>query len=740
MTTETPSATPQQTIAPGSLTFGDGIAWLVLDAPAKKVNTLSGGMFGWFEEQVSRVERERPEALVILSGKPDVFVAGADIEELQALAEPEQVIEMLRRGHALMSRLAGLPFPAVAAIHGACLGGGLELALACRFRIATEHPKTRLGVPEVQLGLIPGLGGTQRLPRLIGVPAALDLILTGRQVDARKAKRLGLVHDSCHPADLRTAAERWARGRQASRPAGGGLSRLGRKAADFLARTPLTGRIVFDRARAGVMEKTCGHYPAPLVALEVVREGIRLPLARALDVEAGAFSRLAVSDTAKALISIFFRKNEVEARAARIAKAARPVGRVGVLGAGFMGAGIAQVLAEKGTQVVMKDRDLAALGRGMAFSAERLRERVERRRMSEAESRTALGRIQPTLDYAPFGRVDLVVEAVFEDVGTKQAVIREVEAAAPAGVILASNTSAIPIARLAEASRRPGNVVGMHFFSPVHKMPLLEVVRHPGASEEALATAVEVGRRMGKTVIVVGDGPGFFTTRVLSPFLNEAAWLLADGAAVDQVDLAMTRWGWPVGPFALMDEVGLDVGRHVAEVMHGALGDRLAPPPLFHRMIEDGRLGRKAKRGFYLYPGEGKKEGRTEGKTRKKRKHGARPVDPAVYRLLDWSPRQVADEEIVERCWLQMLNETARCMEEGIIEDPADVDIGVIFGFGFPPFRGGLLQEADRRGLAWVVSRLEGYAAKHGSRLEPAGLLRDMARRGERFHSGALVS
>lgn len=705
----------------GSLSHDNGIAWLVLDDPAKKVNTLSSRLFEWFEEQVSRMEKERPDALVVLSGKPDGFVAGADIEELQVLKEPEDVVAMLERGHAVMSRLAALPFPTVAAIHGACLGGGLELALACRFRVATEHPKTKLGLPEVQLGLIPGLGGTQRLPRLIGVPAALDLILTGRQVDARKAKRLGLVDDTCHPADLRTAAERWARGIRGgaeSKPAGG----FARKATDLIARTPLTDKIVFDKARSGVMAKTGGHYPAPLVAIDVVREGIKLPLSRALDVEAGAFSQLVISDTAKALMSIFFRKNEVEARAAKLAKKARPVGTVGVLGAGFMGAGIAQVLAEKGTQVVMKDRDLAALGRGMAFSSERFRERVKRRRMSEAESKTALGRLHPTVEYGPFRRVDLVIEAVFEDVGIKHAVIRETEAAAPEGLVFASNTSAIPIARLAEASRRPENVVGMHFFSPVHKMPLLEVIRHPGTSEEALATVVEVGRRMGKTVIVVGDGPGFFTTRVLSPFLNEAAWLLADGAGIDQVDQAMTRWGWPVGPFALMDEVGLDVGAHVAEVMHESMGDRLAPPPVFHRMMEDKRFGRKSKRGFYLYEEEEKK------------KKGARPVDPAVYRLLGWKPAPVSSEEIVERCWLQMLNETARCMEEGIIEEPADVDIGVIFGFGFPPFRGGLLREADRHGLPWVVGKLEGHAARHGSRLEPARLLRDMARRGDRFY------
>jgi 3-hydroxyacyl-CoA dehydrogenase/enoyl-CoA hydratase/3-hydroxybutyryl-CoA epimerase len=720
MVTETlqTTATPS-----GSLAFEDGIAWLVLDDPAKKVNTLSTRLFEWFEEQIERVEREPPAALVILSGKPDGFVAGADIEELKTLSEPEDVLAMLQRGHGLMSRLGALPFPTVAAIHGACLGGGLELALACRYRVATEHPKTKLGLPEVQLGLIPGLGGTQRLPRLIGVPAALDLILTGRQVDARKAKRLGLVDDTCHPADLRAATERWARGGGKSKPPGG-LSGWSRKATDLVSRSPLADRLVFDKARAGVMEKTGGHYPAPLVAIQVIKDGLKLPLPRALDVEAGAFSQLVISDTAKSLMSIFFAKNEVEAKAAKIAKiarGARPLGKVGVLGAGFMGAGIAQVLAEKGVQVVMKDRDLAAVGRGMAFAAERFRDRVKRRRMTDADFKAALGRILPTADYSAFNRVDLVIEAVFEDVGVKHKVIREAEAASPEGLIFASNTSAIPISRLAEASRRPENVVGMHFFSPVHKMPLLEVIRHPGTSPEALATVVEAGRRMGKTVIVVGDGPGFFTSRVLTPFLNEAAWLLVDGASIDQVDQAMIRWGWPVGPFTLLDEVGLDVGRHVGEVMCSALGDRLQPPAAFQRMIDDGRLGRKAKRGFYLYAEETKK-----GKKRE--------VDSAVYRLLDWKPAEISDEEIVERCWLQMLNETARCMEEGIITDPADVDIGVIFGFGFPPFRGGLLREADRKGLAWVVERLEHYAALRGPRLEPAALLRDMERKGERFY------
>jgi 3-hydroxyacyl-CoA dehydrogenase / enoyl-CoA hydratase / 3-hydroxybutyryl-CoA epimerase len=477
---------------------------------------------------------------------------------------------------------------------------------------------------------------------------------------------------------------------------------------------------VWDKARAGVMEKTGGHYPAPLVAIDVVREGLKLPLSRALDLEAGAFSELVVSDTAKNLISIFFAKNEVEARAAKTARAARPVATVGVLGAGFMGAGIAQVLANRGVPVVLKDKDLAAVGRGYGFCRQQFRELVQRRRLTEPEAKAAMGRILPTIDYAALRRADFVIEAVFEDLEVKRAVIREAERVATEGLVFASNTSAIPIARLAEASRRPENVVGMHFFSPVHKMPLLEVIRHPGTSETTVATTVELGRKMGKTVIVVGDGPGFFTSRVLGTMLNEAAWMLAEGARIERVDRAMTRWGWPVGPFALLDEVGLDVARHAGEVVREALGERVAPPPVLERMAADRRLGRKAKRGFYLYE-------------EKKGKAGKR-VDEAIYGLIGWQEAPMENREIAERCWLQMLNETARCMEEGIITNPADVDIGVIFGFGFPPFRGGLLREADRHGLAWVVDRLDGYAERHGERLRPAALLQDMASRGARFY------
>ncbi|HXT50177.1 MAG TPA: 3-hydroxyacyl-CoA dehydrogenase NAD-binding domain-containing protein, partial [Thermoanaerobaculia bacterium] len=547
---------------------------------------MSQRLMGWFDEQLAAIASQPLRGLVLRSGKPDTFIAGADIEELEQLSDRAQVRELLRYGHALFGRVAALPFPTVAAIHGACMGGGTELSLCCDWRVASEHEKTKIGLPEVQLGLIPGLGGTQRLPRLIGVPAALDLILTGRQVSASRARKLGLVDETCHPAILdRVATSLLARGKRR----GGGAAKqgLGGRVADLVARSPLGGKLVYDKARAGVLEKTGGHYPAPLRAVDVVEKGLKLPLAQGLQVEADTFVELVVGETAKSLIGIFLMKNRVEAKAAELAKTARPVPRVGVLGAGLMGAGIAQGIAHRGTPVVLKDKDLASLARGMKYCADREGELVARRRQTDVEAREAMARLHPTIEYEPLRHLDFVVEAVFEDVGVKHAVIGEMEAVAPSGddgkpaLIFASNTSTIPIAELASASARPAQVVGMHFFSPVHKMPLVEVIRHPATAPEVVATTVALGRAMGKTVIVVDDSPGFFTSRVLGPFLNEAVWCLVEGATIEEVDAALKGWGWPAGGLQLLDEVGIDVAYHAGQVLIARLGDRIDAPPAF---------------------------------------------------------------------------------------------------------------------------------------------------------------
>lgn len=707
--------------APARLVIEDDVAWIHLDDPAKSVNTLSSRYMEWFEDRLDEIAGQPLRGLVLISDKPGYFIVGADIEELKAFSEPEQVLDMIRRGHRFTGRFADLPYPVVAAIDGACLGGGLELALCCDARVATEADHTQLGVPEVLLGIFPGLGGTQRMPRLIPVADALDLILTGRQVDARKARRLGLVDVTCHPLVLREAALTavgWGKpGRPGYKgPRNGSSHGFAKAATDVIARTPGARALVFNNARATVLKKTGGHYPAPLKAIEVVRDGLNLPLDEALELEARAFSEIVLTDVAKSLMTIFFTKNAVEGRARKLAAGARRFDRLGVLGAGFMGAGIAQGLAHKGYAVVLKDRDHDALARGLAQCSELFQGLVKRRRYRPVEHKEAMSRILPTVDYRGFRDTSFVIEAVFEDLGVKQQVIREMEEAAPEGLIFASNTSTIPIARLAEASRRPENVIGMHFFSPVHKMPLLEIIRHPATSDEALATTVEVGRRMGKTIIVVNDGPGFFTSRVLGPFVNEALWILSQGARIDEIDQVVKGWGWPVGPLALLDEVGLDIAHHAGHVMLEHAGERAKPSPVFDRMIEDGRLGRKSKRGFYKY--------RTEPKR----------VDRSVYELIEWERSRIDPCEIAERTWMQMLNEVARCMEDGIVSNPKDIDIGVVFGFGFPPFRGGILREADRLGVDYVVGRLETYAERYGERLAPAALLKDMARAGKTFH------
>ncbi len=677
------------------------------------MNTLSSRLLAAFEEWLGDLEGQPPAGLVVTSAKPDTFVAGADLEELAGLTDRTAVLALLRQGHGLLSRLERLPCPTVAAIHGACLGGGLELALACRFRVATSATVTRLGLPEVELGLIPGLGGTQRLPRRIGVPSALELLLTGRRLDARSALRRGLVDEVCDPPDLALAAERLARRRGCPRPS------LAARAANRVARWPGLRGAIFGPARKQVLARTHGHYPAPLKALEVVAEGLRLPLPRGLELEATAFAELVLSATARNLMGLFFLKKHVEAEAAAVAKGTGPVERLGVIGAGFMGAGVAQLAATKGYSVVLVDRDQPSLDRGIKQVGDLFGALEAKGRLVGEQAAAARARVVPTLGMAELAGVDLVIEAVFEDLAVKHQVLGALEAVAAERLVFASNTSALPIASIAAASRRPGRVVGMHFFSPVAKMPLLEVIHQPGTDREALATAVAVGERLGKTVVVVADGPGFFTTRVLAPLLNEAARCLLEGATIPEIDHAATAWGWPVGPLTLLDEVGLDVARHAQGVMTAGLGPRFEAPPPLARLAAAGRFGRKAGRGFYRYQGQ------------------AKGPDESVYALIGWQARPLPAEDVADRLWLAMLNETARAIEDGILTDPQAIDLAVVFGFGFPPFRGGILREADCRGLRWVVDRLRSLDERYGGEaLAPAPLLMRMAAAGERFYAG----
>ncbi|MCA9762237.1 MAG: fatty acid oxidation complex subunit alpha FadJ [Gemmatimonadetes bacterium] len=696
-----------------------GVAILTFDLPGEPINKISQAV-GWeLEELLDRlIHDETVTAMVLDSAKPDVFIAGADIEEFTRLATVEEATKLSRDGQLLMQRIAASPKPIVAAIHGACLGGGLELALACQARIVTTHPKTQLGLPEVQLGLIPGAGGSNRLPRRIGLRAALDMILTGKPVDGRKALRLGLADELVPEAILLdvavAAAERLARG---TKPKRGGRGVTG----FLLDGTPLGRLVVFRKAREQVEAKSGGHYPAPLRALEVIRTSYDDGMAKGLVAEAEAFGELAMTDVSRRLVEIFFATTALKKDdgVPPGAGTGRPVRRLGVVGSGFMGAGIAgTAVLQAGVQVRLKDADLARVGKGIRSAEKILEARVKRRRMSELEYERQRALLSGTGDWSGFAGAELVVEAVFEELGVKRQVLEDLEAVVPATTVLATNTSTIPIGEIAAAARHPERVLGMHFFSPVEKMPLLEVIPHEGSAVDPVVTAVQFGRRMGKTVIVVADSPGFWVNRILTPYLNEAGFLLEEGVPIEVIDRAMTDWGFPVGPVTLLDEVGLDVGEKAGMVMHAAFGSRLAPSRVLQVMRADDRLGRKNGRGFHFY-----KDGRRTG------------PDDSVYRLLGVRGATGVDEAAIrDRLVFAMLNEAAMAMSEGVVRTPRDGDIGAIFGIGFPPFRGGPLRALDAIGAIEAVEQLERLARVHGARFAPAAVLQEMARTGARWY------
>ena len=688
-----------------------------------------------FTALFDRIERDPSvRAAVLMSGKPDVWIAGADIEEFQQLKTAADAERLSRDGQMLLDSLERLRVPIIAAIHGACLGGGLETALACRYRIATDHAKTILGLPEVQLGLIPGAGGTQRLPRLIGVTAALDMILTGKNVRGKKALQLGLIDELVHPAILKRIAVQRARdGRREEdaaeegrgieiaslRQESGRADGRAQKGARADARED-EGKI--SGADGGDRSGRCGIFGRKG---EGVSRGIA-PLRRDGDDRCVAAADLPLLRDERA--------EEGSGTRSPISGDIKKVRKLGILGAGFMGAGIASIAVQHGSLVRLKDADHARVAKGYAAVRSVLKDKLTKRQITPLQMSDYMALLGGTVDYSGFGNVDLVIEAVFEDLAVKHQVLREIEEVVKPDTIIASNTSTIPIATIAEASSKPWRVLGMHFFSPVHKMPLLEVITTPETHPQVTATAVAYGKKLGKTVIVVNDGPGFYANRILFPYLNEAGLLLDQGVPIEDVDRALTRFGFPVGPVTLIDEVGLDVGAKAGKIMADAFPGRLDPAKSFQAVVAAGRYGRKSKKGFYLYDEAGKKSG----------------VDQTVYPLYlptgapvavkpgtapaPGTPPPVPESEIVQRTTLAMLNEAVRALQEGIIRSARDGDVGAVFGIGFPPFRGGPFRYMDSLGIAAVVEQLEELNQRFPGRFEPADMLRELARNNGRFY------
>ena len=704
----------------------DGIAVVTIDLPGEPVNKVTARLRAEFAEMFALLEGDTSiRGVVIASGKPDTWLAGADIDEFLTLNSASEAEALSRGGQELLARLEAMKIPVVAAIHGACLGGGLETALACRYRIVTDHPKTILALPETQLGLIPGAGGTQRLPRLIGLQRALDMILTGRNVRAKKAYQMGLADEMVHPAILLEVAVDRAR-KLADKTLGARRTPKDRGAAGtMLENNPLGRAVVFRKAREGVMAKTHGHYPAPLAALDAVRTGYDKGHEAGFREEARLFGEMAMTPESRQLIFLFFATTALKKDPGVDAPAPEPlsVETLGVLGAGFMGAGVAAIAAQQGTPVRLKDTDTARVAKGIAAVSSVLRERLKKKQITRLQYDDQLLLAGGTTDYSGFQRATLVIEAVFEDLALKQRVLQEVEPLLADNAIYASNTSTIPIARIAEVAERPERVLGMHFFSPVHKMPLLEVIAAPVTDKESVVTAVAYGKQLGKTVIVVNDSPGFYTTRTLAVYLNEAGKLLDEGASIEAIDKALVDFGFPVGPITLIDEVGIDVGGKVGQVMSDAFGTRVSPAESLRRVVESGRTGRKGKSGFYRYDETG-----TKG-----------DVDPSVYELVPHGParREMDAAEIQQRCVLAMVNEAARCLEEGVLRSPRDGDVGAVFGIGFPPFRGGPFRYVDSVGVGTIVEQLEALDVRFPGRFTPAGVLVDRARSHGRFYPAA---
>ena len=701
-------------------TIENGIAVVTFDLPGEPVNKLNTAVKDELESLLARLADDvSTRAVVLISGKADTFIAGADIEEFTAIANQTEAERLSFEGQETVSRLETFQKPIVAAINGACLGGGLEVALACHYRIATDHPKTLLGLPEVQLGLIPGAGGCQRLPRLIGARAALDMILTGKSERASKALRLGLVDEVVPRSILRqaavAAADRLARQGLPKRQPKGGLPGL------ILDRTAAGRQLVYRAARKQLLKKTGGHYPAPLAALEAVRVGLEQGITAGLAEEHRAFGELAVGDVSRKLVQIFFATTALKKDDGLRSGAAVPrqIRRLCVVGSGFMGAGIAGTAAlnvEVDTR--LKDSDLTRVGKGLKNAASILKDRLDRRRLTRSQYDRLSALLSGSDDYSGFARADLVIEAVFEELEVKRQVLAEVEEEIRPEAIFATNTSTIPIHQIAARARHPERVLGMHFFSPVERMPLLEVIPTEATNGDTIVTAVRFGRRMGKTVIVVEDRPGFWVNRILSPYLNEAGHLLQEGVRIELIDGTMTRFGFPVGPVALLDEVGLDVAQKAGSVMHEAFGDRMKPAATLPRMLGATRLGRKNGRGFYRY-----KEGHKAG------------VDRSVYPLLGIRPVDDTDQDLVERRLVYaMLNEAALGCADGVVRSPRDADIGAIFGIGFPAFRGGPLRMIDDLGAGRVVETLYQLQEQYGERFRPAASLLEMSRSGGRYY------
>lgn len=721
--------------------LSDKLFTLTFDLPGEKVNKFSTAVIEEFESMIDELEKRGKageiNALIFRSGKVGNFIAGADINMIAATKTAEEAYTLSRKGHKLLDRWEDLPFPTIVAINGTAMGGGCELSLASSAIVMSNDPSARIGLPEVNIGVIPGMGGCIRLPRKVGLAGALDLILTGKTLPGDRAVKSGLAEAALPKENFDGSVVSWVKQnlskltsgeRIAREPALGGMGGL---VGSALEKTPFGRAFILRKAREGVLFKTRGHYPAPLEAIQVLSDtGARYAekirgRARdeAMDREGRGFGKMAATSISKNLIRLFFLTEAVK-KSKGVAGDVKTVkvASAGVLGAGVMGGGIAQLYAEKGIPTRMKDITAKALTLGMQSAQKIFYRSLQKRKLNPRTYQQKLNLIAPVMDFAGFQGVDFVVEAVIEKIDVKKSVLKELEGQVRDDCVIASNTSSLSISEMQSVMAKPERFGGMHFFNPVHRMPLIEVIRGEKTSEDTVSKIFQFSKQLGKTPIVVKDRPGFLVNRLLMPYLNEATWLLNDGADIEEIDDVLLDFGMPMGPMELIDEVGVDVGEKVAHILHDGFGARMQPAPFNTKIVAAGRLGKKNGKGMYQYlDSSGKKK----------------ELNPEIYSILGVTPAKgkISREEILDRCVLPMINEASRCLDEKIVESAAEVDLGMIMGTGFPPFRGGLLRYADSVGAKTIVAKLKKYQTRFGIRYEPSATLLQMAEKGSTFHT-----
>jgi 3-hydroxyacyl-CoA dehydrogenase/enoyl-CoA hydratase/3-hydroxybutyryl-CoA epimerase/3-hydroxyacyl-CoA dehydrogenase/enoyl-CoA hydratase/3-hydroxybutyryl-CoA epimerase/enoyl-CoA isomerase len=697
----------------------DAIAVVTFDQPNSRANTLGQAVQADLEGILAQLaDKGNLRGLVLRSGKPGMFIAGADLREFGSMpSDPQLVRRVVQRGLDIIAGFEKLPYPTVAIIDGACMGGGLEVALGFDYRLAGTHPKTELGLPEVKLGLFPGWGGTQRLSRIIGPALAAELICAGETYKAERARELGIVFDVVTSEHLLDEAVRlidWAHQSGDWRTA-----RLRKQQPVGLSEDQQS--FIFAVARGQVLAKTRGQLPAPLAAVDAIAKGCNLPLPEGLQAETDAFVPLIGSPISRNLIAVFFMTQRLQ-KDPGVADASiqpRPVERAGVVGAGLMGAGIAGAHIRRGIPVAMTDTNPQAVEKGAASIAKVMQSRIEIKRMTGEEMVAALGRLSTTTLLTPLADRDLVIEAVIENEKIKVQLYKELQALLKPDVILASNTSTISITRMAQAVARPENFAGMHFFNPVDRMQLVEVIRGEKTSDQTVVTLVALAKRIGKTPIVVRDCPGFLVNRILLPYMNEALVMLEEGAAPRDIDKAAFAFGMPMGPITLHDVVGLDTALYAGRVVITAFADRAVKTRILDELVAAGRLGQKSAAGIFSYA----KGSRGQDD----------PAFEAILKRCRTGQRTFTAEEITDRLFLPMLTEASRVLSEGIVREPGDVDMGLILGIGFPAFRGGILRWADTLGLGQVLKKLQKYEGL-GPRFQPTEQMRRLAAEGKGFY------